>query len=151
VWRTGTSSSTIRTVSPWPVKRAGSSLAAAVAGSSGSAGSMMVKVVPRSGPLSTVMRPPCCCTMPYACDSPSPVPRPWRLGREERLEDPLTHVLRHAHARVADLDHQPLGRGRLAGLGARVLVAVRQAEAQLAAERHASRALTARFVSTWRS
>ena len=43
--------------------------------------------------------------MPKTVESPSPVPLPWLLGREERLEDAGLRLRVHARAGVGDREH----------------------------------------------
>ena len=72
-----------------------------------------------------MIRPPCSLTMPWLIESPRPVPSPFRLGGEERLEhlgrerlghagSVVDHVDRHAVEPAAGAHHDragPAGRG----------------------------------------
>ena len=48
--------------------------------------------------------------MPYTIDKPEPGALPHFLRREERLEDAVLHVVRHARARVAHDERDAVGR-----------------------------------------
>ena len=70
----------------------------AVAGAT--AGNSTVKRAPCAGVLCTCTSPPLCLTTPYTVASPRPVPRPERLGGEERLEHALENPRRDALAGI---------------------------------------------------
>ncbi len=65
-------------------------------------GSSTRNVVPTPGVESTSTRPPQVCTRCQTVARPRPGAAADLLGGEERLEDPLEHFARHAHAGVGD-------------------------------------------------
>ena len=83
---------------------------------------MTVNVVPRPSWLSTSMVPPAARTMSSVVERPSPVPKPGRLGGEERLEDAGAGGGVHARAGVGHRQHER-ARRRIGAGGDRDLAA----------------------------